>query len=72
MEARASHPPSFPTQFEVTNGSISGKDLSFTFSDCTYTAKVVGGGENLEERRCMKYSTSAPPFLNALISKATR
>ena len=41
-------PPSFPPLLEVTNGVISGKkDISWTFNNCAYTAKVVGSGDKL-------------------------
>ena len=40
-------PPSFPPVLEVTNGVISGKDISWTFNNCAYTAKVVGSGNKL-------------------------
>jgi hypothetical protein len=38
-------PPSFPP--EVTNGVVSGKDTSFAFGTCNFTAKVVGSGDKL-------------------------
>jgi len=62
----------FSTEFEVTNGSISGKDLSFTFSDCAYTAKVVGGGEKWRKEGACNIPLPSLPFLNALIFKPQR
>jgi hypothetical protein len=40
-------PPSFTPMLRVTNGVISGKDISFNFGTCNYTAKVVGSGDKL-------------------------
>ena len=56
-------PPSFPPLLEVTNGVLSGKDISWTFNNCAYTAKVVGSGNRLVGKGACDIPLPSPYFL---------
>jgi hypothetical protein len=57
------HPPAFPTKLEVMNGVISGKDISWNFNNCAYTAKVVGSGDKLVGKGTCEIPLPPPYFL---------
>ena len=65
-------PPSFPPQLVVTAGVISGKDLSFSFNNCHYTAKIVGSGDTLKGEGECELPLPAPYFLRTPIFRAHR
>jgi hypothetical protein len=65
-------PPSFPPVLEVTNGVISGKDISWTFNNCTYTAKVVGSGNKLVGQGACDIPLPSPYFLRTPNLRAQR
>ena len=65
-------PPSFPPEFEVTNGVISGKDTSFDFGTCNFTAKVVGSGDKLMGEGPCPIPLPPPYFLETIHWKARR
>ena len=56
-------PPAFPPQFQVTNGLVSGKDTSFNFGTCDFTAKVVGSGDKLMGGGVCEIPLPPPYFL---------
>jgi hypothetical protein len=66
-------PPAFPPVLDVTNGVISGKkELSWTFSNCAYTAKIVGGGDKLVGQGACDIPLPPPYFLRTPNWKARR
>ena len=65
-------PPSFPPEFEVTNGVVSGKDTSFAFGTCNFTAKVVGSGDKLMGEGPCPIPLPLPYFLETIHWKAQR
>ena len=65
-------PPSFPHVLEVANGVISGNDVSWTFNNCAYTAKVVGSGDNLVGRGACDIPLPPPYFLRTPNLRAQR
>ena len=65
-------PPSFPPEFEVTNGVITGKDTSFAFGTCNFTAKVVGSGDKLKGEGPCPIPLPPPYFLESVHWKAQR
>jgi hypothetical protein len=65
-------PPSFPPEFEVTNGVISGKYTSFAFGTCNFTAKVVGSGDKLRGEGPCPIPLPPPYFLESRHWKAQR
>ena len=56
-------PPAFPPQFQVTNGLVSGKDTSFNFGTCDFTAKVAGSGDKLMGEGVCAIPLPPPYFL---------
>lgn len=65
-------PPSFPPLLEVTDGVIAGRDLSWTFNNCVYTAKVVGNGSQLVGQGACDIPLPAPYFLRTPNLRARR
>jgi hypothetical protein len=65
-------PPSFPPQLVVTNGTVSGKDVSFSFNNCHYTAKIVGSGDKLMGDGECELPLPAPYFLSTPVFRAQR
>jgi hypothetical protein len=65
-------PPAFPPQLVVTAGAISGKDLSFSFDNCHYTAKIVGSGDKLMGEGECELPLPAPYFLRTPTFRAQR
>jgi hypothetical protein len=65
-------PPSFPPQLVVTAGTVSGKDLSFRFNNCHYTAKIVGSGDKLMGEGECDLPLPAPYFLRTPVFRAQR
>ena len=65
-------PPSFPPLLEVTNGVLSGKDISWTFNNCAYTAKVVGSGNRLVGKGACDIPLPPPYFLRTPNLRAQR
>jgi len=65
-------PPAFPPEFEVANGVISGKDTSFAFGTCNFTAKVVGSGDKLMGEGSCPIPLPPPYFLESTHWKAQR
>ena len=65
-------PPAFPPQLVVTAGAISGKDLSFSFDNCHYTAKIVGSGDKLMGEGPCPIPLPPPYFLESTRWKAWR
>jgi len=65
-------PPSFPPEFEVTNGVIRGKDTSFAFGTCNFTAKVVGSGDKLMGEGPCPIPLPSPYFLESVHWKSQR
>ena len=65
-------PPSFPPVLEVTNGLISGKDISWAFNNCAYTAKVVGSGDKLVGKGTCEIPLPPPYFLRTPNWRARR
>ena len=65
-------PPSFPPLLEATNGVISGKDISWTFNNCAYTAKVVGSGNRLVGQGACDIPLPLPYFLRTPNWRARR
>jgi hypothetical protein len=65
-------PPAFPPQLVVTAGAISGKDLSFSFDNCHYTAKIVGSGDKLMGEGECELPLPAPYFLRTPVFRAQR
>lgn len=65
-------PPSFPPLLEVTNGVISGKDISWAFNNCAYTAMVVGSGNRLVGKGACDIPLPPPYFLRTPNLRAQR
>jgi hypothetical protein len=65
-------PPSFASVLEVTNGVISGNDISWTFNNCAYTAKVVGSGNKLVGQGTCDIPLPPPYFLRTPNLRARR
>ena len=65
-------PPSFPPEFEVTNGVISGKYATFAFGTCNLTAKVVGSSDKLTGEGPCPIPLPPPYFLESRHWKAQR
>jgi hypothetical protein len=65
-------PPSFPPLLEVTNGVISGRDISWRFNNCAYTAKVVGGGDKVVGQSACDIPLPSPYFLRTPTWQARR
>ena len=65
-------PPSFPPVLEVANGVISGKDISWSFNNCAYTAQVVGGGDMLVGQGTCDIPLPPPYFLRTPNFRARR
>jgi hypothetical protein len=65
-------PPSFPPELEITNGSISGKYLSFNLGTCGFMAKVVGSGNKLMGEGACEIPLPPPYFLINPTWKARR
>jgi hypothetical protein len=65
-------PPSFPHMLKVTNGVISGRDISWTFNNCAYTAKIVGSGDKLVGQGACVIPLPPPYFLRTPNWRAQR
>lgn len=65
-------PPSFPPEFAVTNGVISGKYATFAFGTCNFTAKIVGSGDKLTGEGPCPIPLPPPYFLESRHWKAQR
>jgi hypothetical protein len=65
-------PPSFPPVLAITNGVISGKDVSWTVNNCAYTAKVVGTGDMLVGQGACDIPLPPPYFLRTPNWRARR
>ena len=65
-------PPSFPALLEVTNGVITGKDISWNFNNCAYTAKIVGSGNRLVGKGACDIPLPPPYFLRTPSWRAQR
>ena len=65
-------PPSFPPELTVTNGVIAGRDISWSFNNCAYTAKIVGNGSQLVGHGACDIPLPPPYFLRTPNLRARR